>query len=68
MAIAAGAGADAIAFAPYDPNLADLMVRFPATKNAVTEWLQTDPNGDPGMERLKNALAGGIPSVLYRHF
>ena len=68
LAIGAGAAADAIAFAPYDPNLADFMVRFPATKNAVTEWLQTDPNGDPGMERLKNALAGGIPSVFIPPF
>jgi len=67
-AIGSGAAADAVAFAPYDPNLADLMVRFPATKNALTEWLQTDPNGDPGMERLKNAIAGGIPSVFIPPF
>ena len=59
----AGAGAitDAVAFQPYDPNLADLFVQFPATKFAVTEWLQTNPNGDPGMERLKNTLAGLVP-------
>ena len=55
---------DAFAFAPYDANLADLMVRYPATKNAVTEWLQTNPNGDPGMERLKNALTGVIPGFI----
>lgn len=63
-AIGAGAVADSFAFAPTDPNLADLFVQFPATKFAVTEWLQTDPNGDPGMERLKNALAGIIPSAF----
>ena len=40
------------------------MVRYPATKNAVTEWLQTNPNGDPGMERLKNALTGVIPGFI----
>ena len=68
MAIGAGALSDAIAFAPYDPNLADFLVRFPATKNALTEWLQTDPNGDPGMERLKNAISGGIPSVFIPPF
>ena len=68
IAIGAGALSDAIAFAPYDPNLADFLVRFPATKNALTEWLQTDPNGDPGMERLKNAISGGIPSVFIPPF
>jgi hypothetical protein len=68
IAIGAGAASDAIAFAPYDPNLADFLVRFPATKNAVTQWLQTDPNGDPGMERLKNAISGGIPSVFIPAF
>lgn len=68
LAVGAGALADGIAFAPYDPNVADFLVRFPATKNALTEWLQTDPNGDPGMERLKNAIAGGIPSVLIPTF
>ena len=68
LAIGAGAVSDAIAFAPYDPNLADFLVRFPATKNALTEWLQTDPNGDPGMERLKNAISGGIPSVFIPPF
>jgi len=68
IAIGAGALSDAIAFAPYDPNLADFLVRFPATKNALTQWLQTDPNGDPGMERLKNAIAGGIPSVFIPAF
>lgn len=68
LAIGAGALSDAIAFAPYDPNLADFLVRFPATKNALTEWLQTDPNGDPGMERLKNAISGGIPSVFIPPF
>ena len=67
-----GAGAstatDAIAFAPYDANLADLMVQYPLTKNVVTEWLQTNPNGDPGMERLKNALTGVIPGVVLPEF
>tara|TARA_R110000765_G_scaffold156342_1_gene259274 strand:- start:564 stop:4412 length:3849 start_codon:yes stop_codon:yes gene_type:complete len=63
-----GFGADFVAFAPTDPNLADLMVQFPATKNAVTEWLQTDPNGDPGMERLKNALTGLIPGYMLPEF
>ena len=66
IAFGAGAGAvtDAIAFAPYDGNLADLMVQYPLTKNVVTEWLQTDPNGDPGMERLKNSLTGLIPGLV----
>ena len=66
IALGAGAGAvtDAIAFAPYDGNLADLMVQYPLTKNAVTEWLATDPNGDPGMERLKNSLTGLVPGLV----
>ena len=55
---------DAIAFAPHDPNLADLFVQFPLTQNAVTEWLSTDPNGDPGMERLKNTLTGLVPGFI----
>lgn len=61
IGVTAGALTDAIAFAPNDPNLADLFVQYPATKNVVTEWLATDPNGDPGMERLKNTLTGLIP-------
>ena len=64
IAIGAGAVADSFAFAPTDPNLADLFVQFPATKFTVMEWLQTDPNGDPGMERLKNALAGAVPTAF----
>ena len=62
--ITAGALTDGIAFAPTDGNLADLFVQYPATKNIVTEWLQTDPNGDPGMERLKNALTGIVPGIV----
>ena len=62
--LGAGALVDTVAFAPYDPNLADLLVQYPATKFAVSEWLQTDPNGDPGMERLKNALANSVPSAV----
>lgn len=68
VSLGAGAAADAIAFAPYDPNLADLLVRFPATKNALTQWLQTDPNGDPGMERLKNVISGAIPAAFIPAF
>ena len=64
IGVGAGALTDAIAFAPEDPNLADLFVQFPATKFAVAEWLATDPNGDPGMERLKNVVAGLIPSAF----
>ena len=70
VGIGAGASAatDAIAFAPYDANLADLMVQYPLTKNVVTEWLQTNPNGDPGMERLKNSLTGLLPGVVLPEF
>jgi len=70
VGVGAGAGVvtDAFAFAPYDANLADLMVQYPATKNIVTEWLQTNPNGDPKMERLKNALTGFIPGVILPEF
>ena len=63
-----GFGTDFIFFAPTDPNLADLMVQFPATKFKIAEWLQTDPNGDPGMERLKNALTGLVPGYLLPEF
>ena len=68
LALGAGALADGAFFAPYDPNLADLLVRFPATKNGLTQWLQTDPNGDPKMERLKNIIAGAIPSAFIPAF
>jgi len=68
LALGAGALADGVFFAPYDPNLADLLVRFPATKNGLTQWLQTDPNGDPKMERLKNIIAGAIPSAFIPAF
>ena len=64
IGIGAGALTDGIAFAPTDGNLADLFVQYPATKNVVTEWLQTDPNGDPGMQRLKNALTGIVPGIV----
>ena len=64
LGIGAGALTDGVAFAPTDGNLADLFVQYPATKNAVTEWLQTDPNGDPGMERLKNSLTGIVPGIV----
>ena len=64
IGIGAGAVTDAFAFAPYDPNLADLFVQFPATKFAVFEWLSTDPDGDPSMERLKNVLTGLVPSFV----
>ena len=68
LALGAGALVDGAFFAPYDPNLADLLVRFPATKNGLTQWLQTDPNGDPKMERLKNIIAGAIPSAFIPAF
>ena len=64
LSVGAGAVSDAFAFAPTDPNLADLFVQFPATKFAVFEWLSTDPDGDPSMERLKNTLAGLVPSFF----
>ena len=64
ISVGAGALVDAFAFAPYDPNLADLFVQFPATKFAVFEWLSTDPDGDPSMERLKNVLTGLVPSFV----
>ena len=51
VGLGAGAVVDAFAFAPTDPNLADLFVQYPATKNAVTKWLSTNPDGDPTMER-----------------
>ena len=70
VAIGGGAGfaIDFAAFAPNAPNLADLMIQYPATKNVLTEWLATDANGDPGMERLKNALTGLLPGVVLPEF
>ena len=70
VAIGGGAGfvTDFAAFAPNAPNLADLMIQYPATKNVVSEWLATDANGDPGMERLKNALTGLLPGVVLPEF
>jgi len=64
IGLGAGAVVDAFAFAPTDPNLADLFVQYPATKNAVTKWLATNPDGDPTMERLKNVIAGLVPSAV----
>ena len=64
IGLGAGAIADAFAFAPTDPNLADLFVQYPSTKFAVFEWLATDPDGDPSMERLKNVIAGLVPSAV----
>ena len=68
IGMGAGALTDAFAFAPYDPNLADLLVQFPATKNALTEWLQTDANDDPSMARLKNTISGAIPGAAIPMF
>ena len=64
VGLGAGAVVDAFAFAPADPNLADLFVQYPSTKFAVFEWLATDPDGDPSMERLKNVIAGLVPSAV----
>ena len=64
ISVGAGALVDAFAFAPEDPNLADLFVQYPSTKFAVFQWLATDPDGDPNMERLKNVLAGLVPSFI----
>jgi hypothetical protein len=63
-ATTAGAFADAVAFDPKAPNVANLYVQLvgrdgPAAE-ALDEYLASDPNDSNAENRLKNALAGGL--------
>jgi hypothetical protein len=55
---AKGAVADATVIKPEQGHLSDLLVKYPALRNPVTEYLSSQP-GDTGAEaRFKNALEG----------
>lgn len=58
--VAATAVAGGVAFDPYEGNLANLIQKFPALKNPVTEALAVDPNDSKGVARVKNGLVTAL--------
>ena len=61
---AVGAGAEQLAFSPYEQRLSNLVQEYPSLQNPITEFLQADPNDNEAEARLKMAVEGsaiGIP-------
>ena len=56
--MAASAVADAAAFDPHGPRLADLANEYPELQGPVTDFLASDPNDSDALGRFKNAVEG----------
>ena len=57
--ITAGATADFIAFDEHEARLSDFLVGHDATRNAITEYLQSNEEDSAFEGRMKNVLEGG---------
>lgn len=60
----AGPSADFFAFDPNEERISDVLIKYPALKNPVTEYLASDPNDSAVEARFKTSLEGvlvGLP-------
>ena len=57
--VSAGATADFIAFDEHEARLSDFLVGHDATRNAITEYLQSNEEDSAFEGRMKNVLEGG---------
>jgi len=57
-AAAAGAAADAIVFDPHEERLSNLVEKYPALQNPVTEYLAASPDDSEAEGRFKNVIEG----------
>jgi hypothetical protein len=58
--VSAGATADFISFDEHEARLSDFLVGHDATRNAFTEYLQSDEEDSAFEGRMKNVIEGGI--------
>lgn len=58
LAAAQGAAANFAAFDPHQQRLSNLIEKFPALSNPVTQYLQSQPDDSNAEGRFKNALEG----------
>ena len=56
--------ADFTAFDGKEKNLANFLQQFPQLQNPVTEYLQSDEEGEGLENRFKNVLTGQIPDSM----
>lgn len=57
--VSAGATADFIAFDEHEARLSDFLVGHDATRNAITEYLQSNEEDSAFEGRMKNVIEGG---------
>lgn len=57
--VSAGATADFISFDEHEARLSDFLVGHDATRNAITEYLQSNEEDSAFEGRMKNVLEGG---------
>lgn len=62
--VSAGATADFISFDEHEARLSDFLVGHDATRNAVTEYLQSDEEDSAFEGRMKNVLEGGALGAI----
>jgi len=58
MTAAKGAVANFVGFDPHQQRLSNLIEKFPALQNPVTEYLASNPDDNAAEGRFKNALEG----------
>ena len=62
--ITAGATADFIAFDEHEARLSDFLVGHDATRNSITEYLQSNEEDSAFEGRMKNVLEGGALGAI----
>jgi hypothetical protein len=65
---AVGAAVDATVFDPHEKRLSNLMDRYPALSNPVTEYLKADPTDSSAEGRFKNAVEGLLVGEIAGQF
>ena len=62
--VSAGATADFIAFDEHEARLSDFLVGHDATRNSITEYLQSNEEDSAFEGRMKNVLEGGALGAI----
>ena len=62
--VSAGATADFIAFDEHEARLSDFLVGHDATRNAITEYLQSNEEDSAFEGRMKNVIEGGALGAI----
>ena len=66
--MAVGAVVDATVFDPHEARLSDLLQQYPALRNPVTAYLQSDPTDSNAEGRFKLAIEGLILGAIAEQF